>query len=110
MRLRKTQNFLKFGAELGENFRQILILGRKILDFFHQPLFSVISSNLQIVLLGLLVSGLWDGSNLNKAIDAYQAQDKFRKLVDGIIDVSPDTEKLYDNCRRQVPEVLKTIL
>ena len=39
----RTQAFVRFGAELGESARQVLARGERILKFFSQPRFGVIS-------------------------------------------------------------------
>lgn len=81
----KTQSFLKFGAELGETSRQVLAMGDKLLAFFNQPLMSVIESNLQQMMLTLLVAGLWDGSKGEKMINSYRKDVKFRQEIDELL-------------------------
>lgn len=69
----KTQSFLRFGAELGESSRQILSMGEKILTFFEQPYLSVIPMDLQVVLVGWVWTGVWNGKNLDKILTWYNA-------------------------------------
>ncbi len=78
----KTQGFQKFGAELGENSRQILAVGEKILAFFDQPIKVVVPENLQLVLLGLLISGMWQGKKINEWVEKYISDNDLRKIVD----------------------------
>src|SRR3989344_1984008 len=80
----KTQGFLRFGAELGENSRQILAMGDRVLAYFDQPVFSLVPINLQLVGLAMLLSGMWDGRNITAVIEKYSSQGEFAKTVDGV--------------------------
>ncbi|KKU55705.1 MAG: ATP synthase subunit alpha [Candidatus Amesbacteria bacterium GW2011_GWA2_47_11] len=81
----KTQSFLKFGAELGENSRQVLVMGNKLLDFFNQPPEAIMNLNVQIILAGLLMAGLWDGTVTGKMVERYDQDAEFRKAADEMV-------------------------
>jgi len=95
----KTQGFQKFGAELGENSRQILAVGERILGFFDQPISVVVPENLQLVLLGLLVSGMWPGKGMDTWVEKYIKDESLRQLVDGIVNSCDSMEKLLEQVR-----------
>jgi len=95
----KTQGFQKFGAELGENSRQILAVGERLLAFFDQPPSVVVPENLQLVLLGLLVSGMWVGKEMDKMVDKYIQNKEFRNLVDDVVGSCDSMAKLLEAVR-----------
>jgi len=97
----RTQSFLKFGAELGENSRQILAMGDKVLKFFDQPLFSHVPINLQLVLLALVLSGMWDGSNITRFTGVYTSDASFSRVIDEIVMGNDSMPRLMEECRRQ---------
>lgn len=95
----KTQSFQKFGAELGENSRQILAVGEKILTFFDQPVSTVVPENLQLILLALLVSGMWSGKGIDKLVDRYIKENEFREVADTTVTTSESMSRLLENVR-----------
>lgn len=105
----KTQSFLKFGAELGENSRQILAMGDRILQFFDQPYNVVVQPNVQVVLLALLVSGQWDGKNMQKMVDKYDVDGEFAKKLDEVVSTSDSMNKLMEECRNKA-DIFMTVL
>lgn len=66
-----TLRFQKFGAELGENSRDVLLMGENILQFFNQPISVQVPMDLQISLFGLLITKNWTGKNIAMAVDKY---------------------------------------
>lgn len=66
-----TLRFQKFGAELGENSRDVLLMGENVLQFFNQPLSSQVPVDLQISLFGLLITKNWHGKNIGSAVEKY---------------------------------------
>ena len=96
----KTQSFLKFGAELGENSRQVLAIGEKILALFDQPQLSVIEANIQPILVGLMMAGLWDGLNGVKMSLNYQNNQQFRESADEIVAKHQSLNSLVEELRR----------
>lgn len=66
-----TLRFQKFGAELGENSRDTLLMGEDVLQFFNQPLTSQVPMDLQISLFGMLITKNWHGKNIGQAVEKY---------------------------------------
>ncbi|MEK9201037.1 MAG: hypothetical protein AAB909_03650, partial [Patescibacteria group bacterium] len=95
----KTQSFLRFGAELGENSRQVLALGDKVLKFFDQPYYLVVPEKLQIWLLAGLMSGVWDGVGTDKWTENYLTRAKTRETIDGLVTGADNMEKIYVSLR-----------
>lgn len=69
----------QFGAELPPETKEKLNLGEKIGVLFHQDPEKIISRELQLILMGLLVSGFWKEKSLermreeiSKIYEAYQ--------------------------------------
>ena len=96
----KTQSFLRFGAELGENSRQILAMGDKVLEYFNQPAFSSVPVNLQLVFLAQLLSGLWDGRGGEKGVEVYLGGGDFATAVDKAAQ-SPSFGQLIEVVRKE---------
>jgi len=96
----KTQGFLRFGAELGENSRQILAMGEKVLEYFNQPAYMSVPINLQLVTMAQLISGMWDGKGLETLVGAYEAGGDYAKVVDGLV-TSPTFGQLIEEIRKQ---------
>ncbi len=102
----KTQSFLKFGAELGEMSRQVLAMGDRVLGFFDQPLYSVVPANVQMVLLAMLVSGIWDGKDINKMLLAYSSEPGIKEGVDGLIKSCDSMNQLIEESRKLAEKLL----
>lgn len=102
----RTQSFLRFGAELGENSRQILATGEKVLKFFDQPLHFAVSLNLGIGLLALLWSGSWDGTSAEKIITAYEQNETLRSVYDNLVQNKSDFMQLVDAARGDADKLL----
>ncbi len=96
----RTQAFLRFGSELGETSRQILTMGDRVLGFFDQPVLTVVNTNVAVVSLGLLISGLWDGKGLARFVKAYETDPAIKSMVDGMVSVSESMNKLTEECRK----------
>lgn len=96
----KTQSFLKFGAELGESSRQILAMGEKIIKFFDQPMSVVVPMPVQLILLCLLLSGVWNGEHLEKLVEAYSLDAEAKKAMDEMVARNDTLNKLMEEVRR----------
>ena len=103
----RTQGFLRFGAELGESTRQILTMGDRVLAFFDQPMNSVVPFEVQIVSLALLISGMWNGKNLNRMLSGYQSDASLKKTIDEMVDKSRGMNELIDRARGNQEKLLK---
>ncbi len=106
----KTQSFMRFGAELGENSRQILVLGDKVLKFFDQPNFIMVPVELGVVLVGFLISGLWDGKGMTKAAEAYQKDLEFKQTIDKMFNENEQFNKLIEQARKEAPKILPKLI
>jgi F-type H+-transporting ATPase subunit alpha len=102
----RTQSFLKFGAELGESSRQVLTMGERVLMYFNQPLDRVVPYNLQVVLLAMLVSGMWNGKNLTKILDEYGKSEQLAGMIKGMVDESDNINKLIEKAREMSEKLL----
>ena len=102
----KTQEFVRFGAELGDNSRQVLALGDRLLGFFDQPRDMVMPTNVQTVLWGLLWAGVWDSKNAAKLVDSYRRDTKLRTLVNNLVTNSDSVSSLLANVQAKSDELL----
>ena len=94
----RTQSFLRFGAELGENSRQILAMGDKVIAFFNQPANVLIPLPLQIVSLALLMAGSWDGKNMDRGVTAYRNSPEWGKKCEDLMNQNT-LQELIDRVR-----------
>jgi F0F1-type ATP synthase alpha subunit len=105
----RTQSFLRFGAELGENSRQILATGEKVIKFFDQPLHNPVPLNLAIILLALLWSGSWDGTFAEKIITAYASNEDTRTKYNKILQNTTEFLQLVDSARLEADNLLSSL-
>lgn len=105
----RAQSFLRFGAELGESSRQILTMGDRVLAFFDQPAGSTIPYELQMVLLALLISGVWNGKNLEKVITEYQNNNELADKLKRMVEESRNMNNLIEK-GREAAELLLPLL
>jgi len=105
----RTQSFLRFGAELGENSRQILSLGEKVIKFFDQPLHQAVPLNLAIVLLALLWNGSWNGQSADKIITAYTTDQDTQTKYNNVLQNITEFPQLIDVVRRDAEILLAAI-
>ncbi len=105
----RTQSFLRFGAELGENSRQILATGEKVIKFFDQPLHNPVPLNLAIVLLALLWSGSWEGTFAEKIITAYDTNEDIRTKYNKVLQSNTEFLQLVDAARQEADNLLSPL-
>ncbi len=105
----KTQGFLRFGAELGENSRQVLAMGEKIIKFFDQPMNFSVSVNLALVMMALIWCGVWDGSFAEKILTAYEANAGIKSLYDSKLTQAKNWQELVDSVRNDAENLLKPL-
>jgi F-type H+-transporting ATPase subunit alpha len=103
----RTQGFMRFGAELGESSRQILIMGDRVLAFFDQPMDKVIPPGVQIVLLALLISGIWNGRNIEKMLVACETDTEMNRLINDIAAGASGVNDLIDKARSNQDKIMK---
>ncbi len=95
----KTQSFLRFGAELGEGSRQTLAMGERVLAYFDQPMDKIVPYELQLVLFGLVITGIWNGKNTLKIIESFETDANLRQLIEEIIKDCDSQNKLIEKLR-----------
>lgn len=102
----KTQNFVHFGAELNEGIKATLLTGKKLLGFFDQPMGKVLDMNIQMVIFGLIWTGIISMEDENKfkfliekAIDYYDKSPEFREVVENVISKSDTFNNFLKLCR-----------
>lgn len=80
----KAQSFARFGAELGETYRQTILLGERIVNFFHQGGFEMVP--LQVAVAGgvMLITGIWDGRDLSMWIEKYERDKEARETMEAV--------------------------
>lgn len=98
----RTQGFLRFGAELGENSRQILMIGDRILGFFDQPMYTVVPLNVQLYMLAQLLSGGSRGQKTQEAVDKYLKDPAYRSKVDQTVEKCEAMSKLIEESRKDL--------
>lgn len=104
----KTQGFVRFGSELGDNSRQILAKGEKVFQFFEQPMDMGMPSSVQAVLWALLWLGAWDGQKGERLVASCETLAKTRSMVDGLAKAD-SVETLITGVRAKSEELLKLL-
>ena len=70
----------RFGVELPEKTRQEIELGEKIGVLFNQDAETIVPRSLQMVMLGMLFAGFWQGKNANLVkVDIIKVLQKHQK-------------------------------
>jgi len=92
-----TLRFQKFGAELGENSRDVLIMGENILQFFNQPISSQVPMDLQISLFGLLITKNWHGKGVGQAVEKYNQNPSARVEIAKLLSQTKTVDDLVRN-------------
>jgi F-type H+-transporting ATPase subunit alpha len=98
-RYEKTVGFQRFGAELGENSRQIIALGEKIYRFLDQPLGLAVPANLQMFLLAKLWQGSIQTADFETNVKHYVSDQEFARQVDAAISSCNSFSKLQSTVR-----------
>lgn len=93
----KTQAFVRFGAELSDNSRQILALGERLLKFFDQPADLIVPVNIQIVMWAMLWQGLGNEIKIEKVCEKYAIDTAFRTQINNLLINSDGTKSLFSN-------------
>jgi len=79
-RYQRSMEIGRFGVELPEKTRAEIELGEKVGVIFNQDATSIIPRSLQLILLGLLLSGFWDGKNASLVkVDVIKLIQKHQK-------------------------------
>ena len=105
----RVQDFVRFGADLGDNSRQVLALGDRLLTFFDQPADILVPVDVQTVLWALLWNGAWAGKNTTTLVKRYQSDAHFRSWVNNLVVNSDSVASLLANVSNN-SELLLTML
>ncbi len=97
----KMQNFIHFGAELGQNIKTTIETGNKLLKFFNQPMHQTIPTNIQVLLFALIWNDVWDKSVIddldkyvNLLVKKYNTNPEVKKRVDSLVEKKSFNEML----------------
>jgi F-type H+-transporting ATPase subunit alpha len=103
----RMQQFMHFGAEVGESVKRILDLGKKVDLLFSQVENTTIPVNANIVILAGLWAGVWNETEVNilkkemeQVILNYQTNAGYKKQVDSIISTSKQFSDLVNAIRQ----------
>lgn len=76
----RSLDIARFGVELPEKTRQEIELGEKIGVLFNQDAETIVPRSLQMVMLGMLFAGFWQGKNANLVkVDIINVLQKHQK-------------------------------
>jgi len=76
----KSLDIARFGVELPEKTRQEIELGEKIGVIFNQDAETIVPRSLQMVILGMLFAGFWQGKNSTLVkVDIIKVFQKYQK-------------------------------
>lgn len=88
----KTERFIHFGAEVNEGIKATLLMGDRVNFFFDQSMEEILELNIQILIFGLIWSGLLGESSegkikyyINQSQKLYTTDPKFKNLTDSVI-------------------------
>jgi F-type H+/Na+-transporting ATPase subunit alpha len=109
----KMQQFLHFGAEVGENVKKILERGEKLMMIFTQSARVVVPVNVNTIAIAGLWAGYWKDvkvAEMQKQIEKlnilYQTDQNYRKLIDQSISNMQSFTELV-NAFRQNDDILR---
>ena len=112
----KMQQFLHFGAEVGENVKKILDRGEKLLMLFTQSAGEIVPMNVNILVIAGLWAGFWkDVKTIDMRLQVerinleYQTDSNYHKQIDLSIANMSNFDDLV-NALRQNDDILKKAL
>lgn len=104
----KIQNFVRFGAELGESTRQTLATGNRLLKLFNQSGGHLsLSTNVQTVAAALTLNGIWEGGEIGKLQENYEKIPALRKEIDDSVEKATTIDRLLALIKDKVDFWLK---
>ena len=95
----RTQKFMRFGAELSDNSRQIIRSGERLLKFFDQRISITVPVNVQTVLWALLWLGVWENTNMERLVVGYEEDAKLRTTIDNLVSGAGSAQELLTKTR-----------
>jgi F-type H+-transporting ATPase subunit alpha len=109
----KTERFIHFGAEVNEGIRSTLAMGDRMNFFFDQNVEEILDINVQILVFGLIWTGvLGDISEgkvkyyMTESQKLYQSDPKFKEKADKMIDTCSDFNQFLGKISAQHGEVI----
>ena len=98
LRYKRDQEIARFGVELPETTRAEIDLGEKIEQILNQDMETLTQRPLQLILVGLLLSGFWRDKNASLLkVDVIKLVQKYNKGdLKGIVRQVVNVEKLDD--------------
>jgi len=103
----RMQQFMHFGAEVGESVKRTLDLGRKVDLMFSQVENTIIPVNANVVILGGLWAGVWNETSIEvlkkemeQVVLNYQTNEGYKKQIDSIISTSKQFSDLVNAIRQ----------
>lgn len=109
----KTERFIHFGAEINEGIRSTLAMGERMNFFFDQSVEEILDVNVQILVFGLIWTGvLGDVSEgkvkfyMTESQKLYQSDPKFKEKTDKIINTCNDFNQFLGKISAQHKEVI----
>ena len=96
----KLQNLSHFGQELTDDVKKDLQIGDTIYDFFKQPYQQIIPTNVQLVLISMILQGMIESKEMleevkKKLVDAFYDRGK-QKILYEIVNTN-DIKEFSDN-------------
>ncbi len=98
----RTLELAQFGTELTEETQKTIELGKRMEVLFNQSPEAIIPHNLQIILIGLLISDFWGNKStvtmeedIDKILEVYNKKNNLPELGEEIKDIKDITHLLF---------------
>ena len=109
----KTERFIHFGAEVNEGIKSTLAMGDRMNFFFDQSVEEILDINVQILVFGLIWTGvLGDVSEgkvkfyMTESQKLYKTDDKFKEKTDKMVNTCSDFNQFLGKISMQYKEVV----
>jgi len=109
----KTERFIHFGAEVNEGIKSTLAMGDRMNFFFDQSVEEILDINVQILVFGLIWTGvLGDVSEgkvkfyMTESQKLYKTDVKFREKTDKMVNTCSDFNQFLGKISMQYKEVV----
>ncbi len=109
----KTERFVHFGAEVNEGIKSTLSMGERIGYFFDQSMGQIIDLDVQILVFGLIWTGLLKDESeakiqfyLSRAQGMYSSNESFRDKIIKMVSSSQDLNQLLGKISLQYKEIM----
>lgn len=112
----KLQSFIHFGAELSDSARLTLSTGEKILSFFDQTTYGMLSPTLQMFLFCMLWAGVWQETmadamkkEMETIILSYKSNERVKSFIDKTVESSTSFNNLLDVLKKDMNELRRKV-